>query len=303
MDYRDLKYVLAIAKYQNLTKAAEVLYIGQPTLSKFLVSLEHELGTPLFRKIGRRYILTYAGERYVEKAEEILRLKDELEAEMNDIVRNEVGEVHAAFTAMRSSYLLPLVLPEFRRIHPNVKVLILEGSSGENDRRLLSGQVETAFYSRPSAAHPQIEYLPLASEELLICTCKDHPLRRFAFRDDTGPRPKLSLSCLEQEQVLMMQPEQRTRQIVDSILQQHKICLKQIFYTGNLQALMGLVSHGYGVSFVFESHLKHRTDALPIDCYSIGEGRVFGDFVAAVRRGSYLSGYVREFIELVHKNI
>ena len=76
MDYRDLKYVLAIAKYQNLTKAAEVLYIGQPTLSKFLVSLEHELGTPLFRKIGRRYILTYAGERYVEKAEEILRLKE-----------------------------------------------------------------------------------------------------------------------------------------------------------------------------------------------------------------------------------
>ena len=76
MDFRDLSYVLAIAKYQNITKAAETLYVGQPALSKFLKSLEADIGQPLFRKLGNKYVLTYAGERYVEKASQILGMKN-----------------------------------------------------------------------------------------------------------------------------------------------------------------------------------------------------------------------------------
>ena len=79
MDFKDLNYVLAVAKHQNITKAANSLYISQPTLTKFLQSLESSLGQRLFKKIGNRFILTYAGERYVKKAGEILQLKKELE--------------------------------------------------------------------------------------------------------------------------------------------------------------------------------------------------------------------------------
>ena len=62
MDFRELNYVLAIEKYQNITKAADSLYVSQPTLSKFLMNLENTLGQKLFRKLGNKYILTYAGE-------------------------------------------------------------------------------------------------------------------------------------------------------------------------------------------------------------------------------------------------
>ena len=66
MDFKDLSYVLAIARYQNITKAANSLYVTQPTLTKFLQNLESELGQKLFRKLGHRFVLTYAGEHYVE---------------------------------------------------------------------------------------------------------------------------------------------------------------------------------------------------------------------------------------------
>ena len=79
MYFKDLSYVLAIARYQNITKAANSLYVTQPTLTKFLQNLEAELGQKLFRKLGHRFVLTYAGERYVEKASEILNLKKELD--------------------------------------------------------------------------------------------------------------------------------------------------------------------------------------------------------------------------------
>ncbi len=75
MDFKDLSYVLALAEHQNVTKAANSLYLTQPTLTKFLQNLEKNLEQKLFRKVGNKFLLTYAGERYVEHAKEMLRLK------------------------------------------------------------------------------------------------------------------------------------------------------------------------------------------------------------------------------------
>lgn len=91
MDFRELSYITAIAKYQNITKAAESLYISQPTLSKFLKALEEDIGLKLFRRLGNRYVLTHAGECYLQKAEQILQLKNELDLELADIMKRDVG--------------------------------------------------------------------------------------------------------------------------------------------------------------------------------------------------------------------
>ena len=108
---------------------------------------------------------------------------------------------------------------------------------------------------------------------------------------------------LKDELVLLMRPEQRTRQIVDSILHENRIHFDNILYTSNIQAIMGLVSSGYGVSFVFDSHLRHRIDDAPIDCYSFGNPCTRYDFVAATRKRSYLSRYVEDFIEIVRQAV
>ncbi len=303
MDFRELNYVLAIARHQNLTKAAESLYVGQPTLSKFLSSLEDSLGVKLFQKLGQKYVLTYAGEKYVEKATRIMCMKDDLDAELADIVKKDIGVLNIAFANMRCSYMLPIVLPAFHRQYPHVQVNVFEGNSDDNDRRLLSGQVDAAFYSSPAEKNAQIEYHSLAREELLICTCADHPLRQFATRTPESIYPKLELALLQSERVLMMRPEQRTRQIMDSILREKKIHFENILYTSSIPAIMGLVSAGYGVSFVFESHLKHRPETQTIDCYSFGEPKTLCDFVAATRKGSYLSKYTQEFINIVRNTV
>lgn len=298
MDFRELTYVQAIAKHQNITKAADALYVSQPTLSKFLISLESDLGVKLFRKLGHKYVLTYAGERYLDYANRILRLKTDLDVELADILKRDVGVLNLAFARMRSTYMLPGTLPDFRAMHPNVKVNIFEGSSDENDRRLLEGQVELAFYSKPAVENPQIEYETLDREELLICTCKDHPLSRFSKPNPDG-YPILDPELLLKENVILLQPEQRTRQITDALFQDRRLSFENTVTTSNLPAAMGLVSRGYGISFIFEPHIRHRDERLSIDCYSIGNGRVLSDFVAAFRKGSYVSAYARDYIELV----
>lgn len=301
MDFRDLNYILAIAKHQNITKAAESLYVGQPTLSKFLISLEDSLGVKLFRKAGHKYVLTYAGERYVEKAAQILQMKSDLDTELADIIKRDVGALNVAFANMRCTYMLPCTLPDFQKVHPNVKVNIFEGSSDENDRRLLDGQVEAAFYSKPGLLNPQIEYETLWEEEMLICTCKGHPLGHFAKPNSASRYPRLAPALLKNELVLLMMPDQRTRQIMDDYFRDYGLRYENVMYTSNMPAIMELVSVGYGVSFIFESHLRHRAKNLSIDCFSFGTPRVVSDFVAAYRKGGYISRYARDFIEIARR--
>jgi len=299
MDFRELNYVLAIAKYQNITKAAEALYVSQPTLSKFLIGLEDELGIKLFRKLGHKYVLTYAGERYVDHALQIQRLKNDLDIELADIIKRDVGVLNVAFARMRCTYVLPGSLPAFKKKYPNVKVNVFEGSSDENDRRVLEGQADIAFYSAPSELNSLMEYESLGEEELLICTCKDHPIGRFSEPNPSGKYPKLNPALLENELIIMMHSDQRTRQITDTVFHDLGIRFDNVLYTSNLPAIIELVAKGYGISFVHETHLKHRAGNTPISCYSFSTGRIMSEFVATYRKGSYIPKYARDYIELI----
>ena len=77
MELKEARYILAIARHQSIGKAAESLYISQPSLSKYLKNLEERLGAPLFSRHENRYYPTYMGERYLHYAEQIVACGDE----------------------------------------------------------------------------------------------------------------------------------------------------------------------------------------------------------------------------------
>ena len=302
MDFRELSYVAAIAQYQNITRAAEALYVSQPTLSKFLKALEDELGQKLFRRLGNKYVLTYAGERYVEKAKQILQIKTDLDMELADIIKRDVGVLKVAFPTMRCTYMLPCTLPAFQQIYPNVRVQISEGHSQDLDEMILRGEAEIAFYTQPTGnLNPLLEYEVLGEEELLICTPKGHPIGRFAKPNPASRYPKLDVPLLKNEQLIMMLPTQRTGQIVNDYLCRKGIHFENIIYTSNMPAIIDLVAAGYGVAFIFEPHLRHRSSGRPVDCYSFGEPRTVSNFVATTRKGGYLPIYARDYIELARQ--
>mgnify|MGYP000448957433 CR=1 FL=1 len=85
MELKEARYILAIARHQSIGKAAESLYISQPSLSKYLKNLEERLGAPLFSRHENRYYPTYMGERYLHYAEQIVACGDEWMQEYDDI--------------------------------------------------------------------------------------------------------------------------------------------------------------------------------------------------------------------------
>ena len=298
MDFRELSYVMAIAKYKNITKAAESLYLTQPTLSKFLKTLETEAGQPLFRRLGNKYIPTYAGERYVERAREILQLKKELDQEMGDIISNNEGVLKVGFPPMRGTYMLPCTLPIFQNLYPEVRIMIREENSDVLVRLILEGEIDLAFFNR-FERDKNIDYTVMSCEELLLVTSKENPLSLMGVKMHGCKYPHMDLRLLSDQKVIMMLPGQRTRGITEQLFKSAGMEPNIILETGNIQAEAELAARDFGVCFITETHLKHISCRDKLAFFSVGKPNTTVDFVAAYRMNSYIPFHAQEYMKIV----
>lgn len=298
MDFRELSYIIAVAKHQNITKAALSVYVTQPTMTKFLQKIEQEVGVKLFRKMGNKLVPTYAGKIYVKKAIQILDIKKQLDQEMNDILKNNEGELNVGFPIMRGTYMLPCTLPIFRKAYPNVKLNILEANSTELEAMLLAGTVDIAFFNLPIKCN-DLDYYIISHEELLLVTSEKNILSKHAVKKKECKYPWIDLSMLRDEKVIMQISGQRTRSIVDKLFDTFGFLPNIILETSNAPASVNLASKDYGVCFVTETHLKHMSIDTPFNCFSVGNPYTSVDFVASFRKNSYLSNLALKYIEIV----
>lgn len=298
MDFKDLNYIIAIEKYQNITKAADSLYITQPTLTKFLQQQERILGQKLFKKLGNRFVPTYAGERYVARAKDMLKIKKELDQEMGDIARNQEGALKIAFPSMRGTYMLPCTLPIFHSLYPNVKLDILEAQSSRLESMIIDGDTDLAFFNLPVKS-PDIDWEIISHEEVLLVLCAAHPLARDGVFRPGCKYPWMDIARLKNEGFILQLPGQRTRQTVDILLKGCGFTPYIKLQTGNIHASVELVSKGYGACFVTETHLKHIGLESRLAYFSVGHPCTTVNFVAAFRRGSYIPYHAQEYIKIV----
>ncbi len=302
MDFKDMSYIIAIAKHNSITKAAESLYISQPTLSKFLQNLEKKLGVRLFKKVGHKFIPTHAGERYVMMAKNIMQTKKELDREIQDIIKSEAGVLNIAFPLMRGSYMLPCTLPEFNRKFPNVKIHIFESASSNLEELIVSGEADLAFFNLP-VKHPEVTYEIITTEEILVIMSKNHPLCERGLKKTFSKYDWIDLCLLKDEIFILNQKSQRTRQTVDKVLSELEVKPERTIVTGNIRAGAKLAATGYGIGFICDTHLKHMIIEDDYEIFSFGKNSVKVNFIVAYRKDAYLTSYAIEFIKIVKNSI
>ena len=115
MDTKQIEYILKIAEENNITKAADKLFITQSALNQQLLKLESELGTPLFHRSRTNWRPTAAGEIYIRNAREILRLKKNTYNQINDIANTKRGNLSIGFTPGRGINMFTSIYPVFHQ--------------------------------------------------------------------------------------------------------------------------------------------------------------------------------------------
>ncbi|SHH09662.1 DNA-binding transcriptional regulator, LysR family [Anaerosphaera aminiphila DSM 21120] len=142
MEFREFEYIITVAKYQSFTKAAEKLYVSQPTISQTITNVEKKLNVKLFDRSCFPIKLTYSGERYVEIAKEIISLKDNLLKELSDINNGEQGKIRLGTPTERAAHVIPLVIGDFKREYPKYEVVVIENSSKNLRKMLVEKEVD-----------------------------------------------------------------------------------------------------------------------------------------------------------------
>ena len=298
MDFRELSYILAIAREQNITRAAESLYLSQPTLSKFLKSLEQQLGTPLFRRLGNKYIPTYAGEQYIKKAREILNLKKELDNQMSDIIKNNEGCLKIGFPAMRGTYMLPRTLPVFHDRYPNVRIDLCEANSEKLTQMVIDGDIDLAFFNFVED-NPALSYNVISHEEVVLVMSAENSFVRFGKKRAGCKYPHMDLRLLKDQGFILQNRTQHTRLIVDRIFHNLHLEPHVILETSNIQAEAELAAEDYGFTFITETHLKYIPHRERLALFSVGSPKTTVDFVATYRKNCYLPFHAQEYIKIV----
>lgn len=177
MNFRDLKYLVALAELQHFGRAAERCHVSQPTLSLQVRKIEEQLGLPLFERNGRRVLLTSAGEQVVSRARAALREFDEMHAIAQRLHDPAAGSYRLGAFPTLAPYLLPRIVPTLHERYPRMRLLLLEEKTSELLERLRAGGLDLALLALPAGGEDLHEDF-LFEEDFRLAVAPGHALAR-----------------------------------------------------------------------------------------------------------------------------
>ncbi len=178
MDMKELTYIVTVAEEGSISRAAEKLFMAQSSLSQALRVYEAELGTPIFVRTSKGVRPTTAGERFIQRARQILQHYRMAQNEVWDIVGLQGGRVELGISTFRGRNLLPPVLRRFRALYPNVHINITEQDIFDLEELVQDGLLDIAIVDASSERVRDKDFL--MRDEVLVVAVKDHPVMRYA---------------------------------------------------------------------------------------------------------------------------
>jgi DNA-binding transcriptional LysR family regulator len=232
---------LAVARCENVSEAAAILGIGQPTLSRSIVRLEADLGLALFTHGGRRLRLTPAGRALAERLEPLVRRMNAEVGELAGPADPEHGRVRIGFLKSLGDEVMPTMIGGFRARHPLIEFALLkEGSNGDLCAALRAGDIDLALLA-PGPDEPGIDGQWLDTQRLHLEVPAGHPL---------AVRGTVRLRDLADETFVTLTGDYGIRQILDTACAATGFRPKIGFQADDIRTLRALVAAGAGIALL-----------------------------------------------------
>jgi LysR family transcriptional regulator, benzoate and cis,cis-muconate-responsive activator of ben and cat genes len=180
MELRHLRYFVAVAKEENVSRAALKLHVSQPALSRQIRDLEDEVGFLLLERSAKSIRLTKAGRTFLVESEAVLRRVDEAVRAARAVASGENEELNVGYAPMPTVRLLPPALRAFRKQFAGVRVKLHDLSPEEMLSGLHEGRLQLAFLVRPTRAMLRgLQFEPFGRDHMRLAVGKNHPLAKL----------------------------------------------------------------------------------------------------------------------------
>jgi DNA-binding transcriptional LysR family regulator len=281
---------LEVARFNSVSRAAEALYVTQPTLTARLHALERELGERLFVRGRQGMRLTDAGRAFLPYAERAVRALRDGRRAIAEVGSGTAGQLLLAAAPAVSTYILPEVLERFVGEHPRVEVVVRTGHSEDVLLMVLRDEVQVGLGR--ALQHPEIAVQPFHTEELVLVVSPDHPFARAG---------SATIAELGTEQLILFDRTSSYYEITQAAFLAAGVTLRGLMELDNIEAAKKMVERGLGVSLLPRTAVAREVEAGALSAVVLSDTAPLRRQIVAMRRrdAGEGSGLVTEFLSLL----
>lgn len=311
MTLRNFDYFLKIAEYMNVTRAAEALFISQPSLSKYLKNLESEIGTPLFfRSVPLQF--TEAGELYYQMAKNVLLEEENFRRSVENRCQKTRERLTVGIPVWRNSLLAPTFTLSFKERHPELELCVQElfGFETDYEDELRKGNVDCCICSSDTQS-PKLIYHMLCQENLLLMGNNAHPVIQDYIAGHTATEDGIyhgfDLRRLNNQNFIGFEAGQAQGRTILNNLKIAHVQIGMFTHTTAINTAITFASTNRGFSFLPE--LGYTLGSIPqnISCFLITEPKIQCNFCAVTtdkgQQRPSLHLYIKELREFCRSNL
>lgn len=292
MEFRQLESFCAVVRYQSFTKAAEKLYISQPTISTHIRMLEQEFNSRLIIRTTKNIEITPHGKELFACAQKIFTLK-------NDLIQKWSEEnkkiIRIGASTIPADYILPEVLPLFCQKYPDIQLHIHQNDSGNILQSILNGKFTISMVGMKSF-EKEFDFVPFFHDEIVLITPKQEKFLHFAqkaFNQDD------LISLLKKETIILREQGSGSKKRLESYFEQINLSEKSLNIIARLndqESIKKLVASGLGISFI---SAKAITDADNLLTIKLPENNLTRSLYFAYHKDYILKEHILSFIKFV----
>ena len=284
-----LRIFRAVAQSRSFTRAAELVHLTQPGISKHIKQMEEYFGVHLFDRSGKKVALTESGEALFEATQEVMAIIDAAERRIDDLKGMRGGRLRLGSSFPVGVYLLPKVLAEFRRRYPAVEVTLDISLSESIEAKLLANELDLGLVSY-DARNPRLLTRAFMTDELIAIVPPNHP-----WATNRQIRPKE----LAGETFIVAAPGAGTRAVVEERLKAQGIVLANVLDFGNLEGVKHAVEAGLGISIQAKSVVQRELAAGTLRGIKLSGMDASIQFFYTYRKNAHFSNAAKAVVALL----
>ncbi len=297
MDFRQLETFVNVAKLKSFSKAAEKLYITQPTVTNHIQNLEKELGTLLINRMGKKISLTKAGTLLYKHALSILNSFEMTKFELDVFKGHIQGHLEIASSSVPRKQLLPKIMSSFLNKYPDVTFTVLEHDSRQVINSILEGDYDFGIVGA-NFGNNNLDYLKIMNDRLVLIAPID-------FREDLNNFDTITMEEILDCNFILREEGSGTREVLQSWFNERGINtddIRVIAYIEDSDCIKELVALGSGVSIVSERVIKNEIQLNKVKALYIKDLNIERDFYFVYHKNRQLTPLGETFKEHVLEN-
>ena len=307
--FQGMEYVYEVYKEKSFSKAAQNLFISQPSLSANVKRIEKKVGYPIFDRSTKPLGLTECGEKYIQCVEKMHAVEMEFSNFVNDWIGLKTGSLILGGSSLYSSWILPQLMGEFSRKYPLVKLVLIEESTGKLEELLQTGSVDLVLDN--CVFNPAVFASSIYQEEKLLLAVPGHftvnerlqayqlsaqEIRNGKFREDHTPG--VPLEAFREEPFIMLKPENDTRERAVALCEAHGFTPNILFELDQQQTAYHITCSGLGISFISDTLIARGTDNPNVVYYKLDGENSSRKLYFYWKKGRYISRVMEEFLRM-----